>query len=297
MDEPTLMSVLASWSWRPAVVLVVATLGSAYVCGWARLRIAGHRRLARWWRLLLYLAGLGALVAALLSPIDRLASLLLTAHMIQHLLLTMVAAPLLLLGNPLPAGLWGLPRRARRAAGRLLIRNAAFRRVLWAVTLMPVAWLLHVGTVWTWHLPVAYEAALRNHFIHDLEHLTFFGTALLFWWPIVEPAPRLHARVPPGFGILYLIAATGQNTLLGALIALPERVLPLLRDAAPPVRPEAPRRPGLSGRHHVDEWAYVSAPDPAGGRQSVGSRATGTPAAGTQPTTLSSALGRGVVSG
>jgi len=225
MDGPTLMAVLAPWSWRPAVVLVVATLGSAYACGWARLRGAGHRRLARWWRLLLYLAGLGVLVAALLSPIDRLASLLFTAHMIQHLLLTMVAAPLLLLGNPLPAGLWGLPRRARRAAGRLLIRNAAFRKVLWAVTLMPIAWLLHVGTVWTWHLPVAYEAALRNHFIHDLEHLTFFGTALLFWWPIVEPAPRLHARVPPGFEILYLIAATGQNTLLGAVIALPERVL------------------------------------------------------------------------
>lgn len=219
------MALLASWHWRPEVLLVLATLGSVYACGWRRLRNAGRRRGAPAWRLVLYLAGLATVGLALLSPIDRLASILFTAHMVQHLLLMMVAAPLLLLGNPLPACLWGLPRGARRAAGRLLTRNAVPRKLLWALTLMPVAWVLYVGTVWIWHLRSAYEAALADHFLHDLEHVTFFGTALLFWWPIIEPAPRLHRRIHPAFGILYLLAATGQNTLLGALLALPERVL------------------------------------------------------------------------
>jgi cytochrome c oxidase assembly factor CtaG len=225
MADPTLTALLTAWSWRPEVLLVLAALGSAYTLGWWRLRNAAHRRGPRGWRLVAYLSGLVALTVALLSPIHQLASRLFTAHMIQHLLLTMVAAPLLLLGNPLPSCLWGLPRWGRRAAGRLLTRNAAFRKALWALTQMPVAWLVYVGTLWAWHLPAAYEAALSHHVIHDAEHVTFFGTALLFWWPVIEPAPRLHRRIHPGFGIVYLLAATGQNTLLGALIALPEQVL------------------------------------------------------------------------
>ncbi len=225
MAELILTGLLASWSWRPEVLLVVVGLGALYTWGWRRVRRAGYPRLAPWWRLLFYLSGLAALVLALVSPIDELASSLFSAHMVQHLLLMMVAAPLLLLANPLPVCLWGLPRKERRAIGRLLTRNARFRRVLWAVTLMPVAWLLYVGNLWLWHLPMAYQAALRDPLIHDLEHLAFFGTALLFWWPIIEPAPRLHERTRIGFGILYLLAATGQNTALGALIAIPERVL------------------------------------------------------------------------
>lgn len=225
MDDPALTALLTDWSWRPEVLLVVAALGSAYTLGWWRLRNAVRRRGAAWWRLLAYLTGLLALAVALLSPIHELASRLFTAHMIQHLLLMVVAAPLLLLGNPLSPCLWALPRRGRRAAGRLLTRNAVFRKALWALTQMPVAWIVSVGTLWAWHLPAAYEAALSHHVIHDAEHVTFFGTALLFWWPVIEPAPRLHGRMHPGFVIVYLLAATGQNTLLGALIALPERLL------------------------------------------------------------------------
>lgn len=216
---------MGDWHWRPAVILIIVVLASTYGSGWWRLRGAGFTRLARRWRLGLYLLGLAALALALLSPIAHLAEVLLSAHMVQHLLLTMVAAPLLLLGNPLPVGLWGLPRKARRAVGRLFTRRAWFRRVLWAATLMPVAWLLFVGDLWLWHLPAAYQAALTHPLVHDLEHVAFFVTALLFWWPVVEPAPRLHERIPRGFAVLYLVAATGQNTLLSAVIALPERIL------------------------------------------------------------------------
>ncbi|MBI3079654.1 MAG: cytochrome c oxidase assembly protein [Deltaproteobacteria bacterium] len=206
-------------------MLVVAAFGSAYAAGWWRLRSKGYHRLARGWQLGLYLAGLLVVCLALLSPIDRWASWAFTMHMVQHLLLTMLAPPLLLLANPLPAILWALPTGARHRVGRLLTRRAVVRRGLWALTLLPVAWLVYVVTLWTWHLPALYQAALRYELVHNLEHLAFFGTGLLFWWGIVNPAPRLHGRAPPGFQILYLVAATGQNILLGAVIGVTERVL------------------------------------------------------------------------
>lgn len=161
---------------------------------------------------------------ALLSPVDQLASLLFSMHMVQHLLLTMLAPPLLLLANPFPVVLWGLPARVRLRLGRLLTRRTPVRRALRALTLLPVAWVVYVGTLWVWHLPVAYQAALEHELVHNLEHLAFFGTGLLFWWRIINPAPRLHGRPHAGH-ILYLLAATAQNTALGALIGLTERLL------------------------------------------------------------------------
>lgn len=210
---------------KAALALVLATGGSAYALGWRRLAAAGHARAAPTWRGVLYVAGLATLAAALLSPLDDLAAQLFSVHMIQHLLLTMVAAPLLLLGNPLPVALWGLPRRLRRAVARPLAGQGRLRRALRALTLLPVAWILYVSALWTWHLPVLYEAAVAHDLVHALEHVTFFGTSVLFWWPIIRPAPRLHRRTHPGFEILYLIAATAQNTLLGMALTLPERVL------------------------------------------------------------------------
>jgi putative membrane protein len=224
----TLMGFLTSWNFRAEVMLVLMVVAAAYTCGWWRLSSRGHWRTARGWQPAAYLTGLMVLGLALLSPIDRFASTLFTLHMVQHLLLVMVAAPLLLLADPLPAVLWALPRRTRHRLGRLLRREAAVRQVLWSLTLMPVAWLVFMGTLWAWHHPAAYQAALRHEVIHDLEHLTFFGTALLFWWPIINPAPRVHGRIyhgHPTFHILYLMTAAAQNVVLGALIALPQRVL------------------------------------------------------------------------
>lgn len=146
-------------------------------------------------------------------------------HMVQHLLLLMIAPLLLLLANPLAAFLWGLPLEMRHRAGGLLTRTSFFRYGLWALTSMPAAWSVYVVNLWAWHHPVLYQMALRNKWVHDLEHLLFFSTALLFWWPIVNPAPRLHGMISYGFRIVYLIAATLQNTLLGMAISIPERVL------------------------------------------------------------------------
>lgn len=210
---------------KSCVLAVLVVLASVYTRGWRALRRRGHGTITREWRLVVYLAGLGVIGLALLSPIDALADAWFSAHMLQHLLLTMVAAPLLLLGNPLPPCLWGVPPRARHALGHPLTRPAPFRRMLAALTRLPVAWLIYVGFLWGWHLPLLYGAALEHEAVHILEHLTFFASSLIFWWPIVRPAPRLHPRLHPGFEILYLVAATAQNTALGAFLSLQERVV------------------------------------------------------------------------
>lgn len=198
----------AAWSWRTEVLLVLVLLAGAYTLGWWRLRCRlGRADLARPGRFLLYLGATGMLGLALLSPIDRLGSLLFTMHMLQHELLAMGAAPLLLLANSLPILLWALPKPLRHAMGRCLVRDAPVRRALQTITWMPVAWPLFMVIYWGWHVPPAYEAALAHELLHDLEHLSFFGTAVVFWWPIVNPAPRMHGHIPYTFRIVYVLAA------------------------------------------------------------------------------------------
>lgn len=225
---------MGPWSWRAEVILPVAILGITYIAGWWRLRKHGPR-LAGSGQLGGYLAGLALLCLALLSPIDGLASLLFTMHMLQHLLLGMVVPPLLLLANPLPVVLWGLPRQLRHGVDRLLAREALVRRGLRAMTLMPVAWGFYTLTLWGWHLPAAYEAALENDWLHDLQHLSIFGAALLFWWPIINPAPHLRGHVHPGLQIVYLVLAAFQKAGLGLLLALSPWVLYPSYAAAPRV--------------------------------------------------------------
>ncbi len=213
------------WNWPPAVILVLLVMAGTYSLGWWRLRRQGHHSLAGGWRLTAYLSGLGVLALALLSPIDTLQSLLFSVHMIQHELLMMIAPPLLLLANPFPIALWGMPASLRRAIGDMLHSKAIVRRGLRRLTPPWVAWVLYVGILWLWHAPAAYDAALRNELIHDLEHITFFGTALLFWWHVVGAAPHIHG--PMGFGarIGYVLAALAQNEVLAVGISLTDRVL------------------------------------------------------------------------
>src|SRR5213594_3109188 len=167
---------------KTALSLVLAGLVAAYVRGWRRLRAVGHA--PPLWRLALYALGLTAVTAALLSPLDDLAAARFSAHMGQHLLLTMMAAP------PLPLVLWGLPSRARRPLAATLRPRRRLRAALSALTSLPVAGVLHVTTVWIWHLPFLYDAAVEHEVVHAIEHAMFFATAILFWWPIIQPAPR-----------------------------------------------------------------------------------------------------------
>ena len=204
--DPTVKAVWGSWHWRPDVLLVVPALGTLYITGWWCLR-RRRPQVARRWQLALYLAGLAVIAVALLSPLDPLASLLLATHMIQHQLLTMVAAPLLLLANPLPVVLWALPRALRHRLGRLLTRGTRVRRSVRALTWMPISWLLYMVVFWGWHLPSAFQASLGSELVHNAQHLSFFAAALLYWFPLINPAPRVHGHIAYGFRLVYVIAA------------------------------------------------------------------------------------------
>jgi cytochrome c oxidase assembly factor CtaG len=194
------------WHWRSDVIIVITLFSATYVAGWRCLRRRNLHSAMRW-QLSFYLTSMATICLALLSPTDALGSFLFIFHMAQHELLMMVAAPLLLLANPLPALLWALPIRLRRRAGRLLTRNAPVRRVLKAMTWMGFTLPVYLLVIWGWHYPPTFEAALRNDLLHDLQHLSFFIAGLLFWWPIINPAPKVHGHIH-GFRIFYVIAAT-----------------------------------------------------------------------------------------
>jgi putative membrane protein len=215
-------NVMTDWHWRWDVVAVLVLFGSVYIRGWARLKRAGGE--AKLAHLGFYGLALAAMGCALLSPVDELASYLLIAHMVQHELLMMAAPPLILLSNPVPILTWGLGRSSRFRAGTLLSRPSFLRRARDLLGSMPVAWSLYVANLWAWHHPVLYEAALRNPWIHDLEHLLFFLTALVFWWPIIRPVTR-PAPIQDGVRILYLFLAAAQDALLSGLIALSSTIL------------------------------------------------------------------------
>jgi cytochrome c oxidase assembly factor CtaG len=216
--DPSLTSVLTSWTWRADVLAVVTMLAAVYGVGWWRLRARGAPAVAVW-RLGAYLGGLLAIVLALFSPIGTLGSVMFVMHMSQHELLAMIAPPLLLLGNPFPVVMWGLPGGLRARFAGLFGPDGMGRRWLRRATWMPVTWPLYVATVWVWHVPAAYGASLTSSLAHDAQHLSFFGAALLFWWPIVDPAPRLGARVHDAWRVAYVIPAAFQSQILGLIFA------------------------------------------------------------------------------
>jgi cytochrome c oxidase assembly factor CtaG len=137
--------------------------------------------------------------------------------MVQHLMLTMVAAPLMVMSDVGTFLLWALPTGGRRAVGRLI--RARIVRVSWRALTQPVAaWALHAAALVLWHVPWFYELAITDERVHALEHWTFFGTALLFWWPAL--APRTRQRLHFGSSIVYLFTAATATGILGAMISM-----------------------------------------------------------------------------
>ena len=163
-----------------------------------------------------FAAGLSALFIALASPLDELAEALFAAHMVQHLLLILVAAPLLVAGAPVLPALWAVPRAPRRALARWWRRSTALRGLVHRATAPGVAFVLHTLALWFWHLPAPYQAALRNPALHAVEHFSFLGTAILFWWAVAPPLGR--RRASEGTGILMIGGTLMQSGALGAVL-------------------------------------------------------------------------------
>ena len=212
----------SSWTLEPGVLAALLVGAAAYALGVRALwRRAGHGRGIARWRVASFAAGLLTVVVALVSPLDALSGALFSAHMAQHLLLTMIAPPLLVLGDAGMATLWAVPPRARRAVARAWLRTR-WPRALWeALTHPAVAWLLHVAALWTWHVPRLYDLAVRSEAAHALEHASFVLTALLFWWGLVDR--RARRRIGVGPAVLSLFLAAVHGAVFGAAIALASR--------------------------------------------------------------------------
>ncbi|MEX2146523.1 MAG: cytochrome c oxidase assembly protein [Candidatus Rokuibacteriota bacterium] len=200
------------------VVAVLLALTALHAVGWTRLtrRCPGPLRPWLLGRLAVGMAGIAALAVALLG-LHAAAHESFVAHMIQHLLLLVVAAPALLLSDPLAAAAWALPAPLRRRLGSLLAAGTPLRRAWRALTRMPVAWTAHALALWLWHVPAAYSAALADARVHDLEHLTLFASAVLFWWPVLGRG-RWSAAGGDSARIVYVVLGAFQGATLGLVL-------------------------------------------------------------------------------
>lgn len=210
-------SLALQWSFEPGVILGLSVMTLGYGLGVQRLwRSAGTGHGISWAALSCFASGTMVLVLALVSPLDAIADSLQSAHMVQHMLLIVVAPPLLLLGEPLLAFAWMLPRAPRIFLARKWMRLTVLRRGAGMLTTPAVAFALHATAVVLWHLPAPYDAAVRNESVHALEHLSFLGTALLFWWVVLAP-PALR-KLPRALDVPYVIAMSLVGGALGAVL-------------------------------------------------------------------------------
>lgn len=205
--------------WRLPIWLTVSIVltGIVYLRGWLAIRRTRRTQFTDM-RLASFLSGLVLLWLAIGSPMDGFADALLSAHMVEHLLLMSFVPPLLLWGLPVVPLLRGLPKWMRRYVAGPIIRMPLLNRLgHWLVTPM-IAWLAMNVTFLAWHVPAAYDFALEHEGWHDIEHLCFLFTSLLFWWCILRPWPAAKER--QGWGILlFLVAADIVNTMLSAFLA------------------------------------------------------------------------------
>jgi len=169
-------------------------------------------------------AGLSLVAISVAGPLDVYAERAFFIHMTQHLVLAMFAAPLLLAASPVSVYLWALPEQVRLGLGASLAKRGALRRVGAFLVKPPVALLAFILTFYIWHLPAAYGAALENGSVHFFEHLTMFASGVLFWWPIIGPAP-MRSELSYPQRLLYLLLVVTPKALLAAIITLSNHVL------------------------------------------------------------------------
>jgi cytochrome c oxidase assembly factor CtaG len=211
-----------TWGRDPVVWVCLLASGWLYLRGVRRLwreSGVGHgvRRRDAW----CYAGGWAALCLALVSPLHPWGGVLFSAHMTQHEVLMVAAAPLLVLGRPVVAFLWAVPVASARALGGAA-KAAWFRRAWRALTSPLAAWAVHALALWVWHVPALFEATLRSDLVHTLQHASFLGSALLFWWALVH-GPR--GLLGYGAAVLYLFTTSVHSGVLGAFLTFTGRVL------------------------------------------------------------------------
>lgn len=204
------------WGTEPGVLAFLAVAAAIYARAVAAARRRSGGRSPSGGTVTCFVAGWLALAVALVSPLDPLGETLFAAHMAQHLLLILAAAPLIVIGAPPAMWLWALPDRTRIATGRAWSGSPLARRAGSALASPPLALVSHTAALWFWHFPRPYQAALGNPVLHALEHASFLGTALLFWWAVLQPSGR--RRLGFGQSIVYVGLTLCQSGALGALL-------------------------------------------------------------------------------
>lgn len=213
-------TILTGWEFDPLFIIPAALVVWAYLAGVRRVNRLHPRSRHPRARVVFFLLGMAAFAVALMSPIARYDTDLFAAHMVQHMLIIMVAAPLVLLGTPVTLALRGATPNLRRH----VLLPALHSRVLKAVTFPVLAWGLLAGTLWLTHYSAMFDAALENDWLHRLEHLLYVVVAFLFWWPAVsaEPSPW---RLGHPVRMLYVFLQMPQNSFLAVSIYGAERVI------------------------------------------------------------------------
>jgi cytochrome c oxidase assembly factor CtaG len=203
------------WTWEPVVTTLLAASALLYVVGLVRLwSNAGRSKGIRAWQVLAFAGGWIALVIALVSPLDALGEILFSAHMAQHEVLMIVAAPLLVLGRPLIALLWAMPSRWRSPIAQA-VQSRPIAMTWDFFTAPAVAVVIHALALWIWHLPSLYQATLRNEWIHALQHTSFLLTAAFFWWALIHGR---YGRLGYGAAVVYVFFTSVHSGALGALL-------------------------------------------------------------------------------
>lgn len=214
----TWQSVLSDWSFEPTVLIGFALAAVLYWRGMHRAPalMRNGRRVMSLWKPVAFYGGLLVVFLALESPIDTLGATLFWAHMTQHVLLIMVGAPLIVLGDPLMPLLRGVPLAPRRRAIGFTVRQRWVHRLGaafgWIASPVPAVTIFLLD-LYIWHWNFLFNLTLRNQVVHDLEHLCFLGTAALFWTQVIDQRP-MRSRLSYTRRAVYTLVAAGLGNIL-----------------------------------------------------------------------------------
>ena len=210
---PTVANLLFGWTFEPAVVIPLLASWIAWRYAVRRVNAQHPANPVPRIRSVAFYCALAAVAVALDSGIDRYDTVLFSVHMVQHLLLTLVAAPLFALSAPITL----LLRRSSPATRRRWILPVLHSRVVRTLSFPVVSWLIFAAVMWGTHFSPIFDRALEDPFVHDLEHLGYLAAGVLFWWPAIGPDPSPWRMIHP-VRIMYVFTQMPQNTFLAVAI-------------------------------------------------------------------------------